>query len=121
MAVSIEELISKQEEIKQKKKELFDLTTSVGTITVKKVSPSLALEVSGMDGEDSDRYLVLNAVVSPDLKDSRLLKAYGCLEPTDILDKIFDHGEIVAISRKIMELSGFGKEIHSEVHKEAKN
>lgn len=36
MAVSVQDLINQKEKIEQKKQETFDITTSVGVMTVKK-------------------------------------------------------------------------------------
>ena len=40
MAVSIQELINQKDKIEQKKQETFDLDTSVGKLTVKKILAS---------------------------------------------------------------------------------
>lgn len=71
--------------------------------------------------DDSDEYCVLNSVVEPNLKDPALLQAYQCAEPTDIVKKLFDAGEISAIALKIAKLSGYSKDIDFEVHKDLKN
>jgi hypothetical protein len=60
-------------------------------------------------------------VVAPDLKDSKLLKTFECLEPTDLPEKLFQPGEVAALSVKIMQLAGYRKEIHAEIHETAKN
>ena len=72
--------------------------------------------------EDNEEYLIINSVVEPDLKDSQLLKAYGCVEPTDIVRKLFDAGEIVALSRTIMRMAGYNSgNLESKLHEDAKN
>ncbi len=119
MAISIAELINKKEEIENAKKALYDIETSAGVMTVKLPTRAFILEALGV--EDSDAYLIVNSVVEPDLKDSKLLKAYGCMEPTDIVDKIFQASEIAAISNAITQLVGARKNIHTEIHNEVKN
>ena len=69
----------------------------------------------------SDDYILMNTIVAPDLSDKELQKAYGCVEPTDIVGKIFDAGEIVQMVRKIMELAGWRQDIQADLHEEVKN
>ena len=122
MAVSIQELIEQKEKIQAAKKQQYDLETSIGTVTIKVPTRSFVAEASKLeDGGESDKYLLLNTIVSPNLKDTNLQQAYGCAEPTDIVDALFEPGEIAAISRKVMKCAGYGKEIKAEIHEEAKN
>ncbi len=120
MAVSIEELIARREEIEKKKEERYDLATSIGTITVKK--PTKAFVAEALDLETgSDEYTLYNLCVAPSLKDHALQQAYGCVEPTDIVDKLFEPGEVVAIVKSIMAKAGYGEKIEAVIHKEVKN
>lgn len=121
-AISIQDLINKKDQIKAQKQKTYDLETSIGTITVKKPVRAFVLEASNLEGAgESDKYLISNLVVAPNLKDKTLQEAYGCIEPTDIVDALFEPGEIVAISKKIMECAGYGKDIKSSIHEEIKN
>lgn len=120
MAVSVQDLIKKKDKILAKKKETFDLETSIGTITVQKISKSFAAEVFDLES-GSDEYCILNAVVAPDLKSKELQDAYGCIEPTDIVGKLFDPGEIPAVARKILSCAGYGKDIAAKIHRDVKN
>jgi hypothetical protein len=119
MAVSIKDLIAKKETLTQRKKQKYDIETSAGVLTVKMPTRSHVADLLRLD--DSDAHLIIGYVVEPNLRDPQLLEAYGCLEPTDIVEKIFDPGEIPAIGRKIMELAGYGKNIRAELHDEVKN
>ena len=119
MAVSVKELIEQKELMGNRKKVLFDIKTSAGVITVKKPTRALAADV--IDMEDGDPYIIMECTVSPNLKDAELLKAFDCLEPTDLPEKIFDAGEVNAIARKIMENAGYRKDVTSEVHEAVKN
>lgn len=119
VAISIEELIENKEANTKKNKQQYDLQTSIGIITIQVPTRSFIAETIGV--EDSDAYLIINSVVAPNLSDKKLLKAYGCLEPLDIVDRLFDSGEVSAISKKIVELAGFGKEIQAELHLDIKN
>ena len=120
MAISINDLIAKKEELAAKKNEMFDMETSIGIITVKKPSKTMVAESVERE-KDSDEYLILNQVVAPNLKDRALQEAYGCLEPLDIVGKIFEAGEISAISKAIIRTAGFGAEIKTKLHEELKN
>ena len=120
MAVSVQDLIKQKDKILAKKDEQFDLKTSIGTITVLK--PSRALVTETLDLSDgNDAYLIVNATVSPNLKDKDLQTAYGCTEPTDIVYKLFDPGVVPAISRAIMKCAGYNVDIESKLHEDVKN
>ena len=58
MAVSIQELINQKDKIEQKKQETFDLNTSVGKLTVKKITKGLMAEIMAItDGSDEILHL----------------------------------------------------------------
>lgn len=121
-AISIQDLINKKDQIKAQKQKTYDLETSIGMITVKKPTRDFVLEASKLEGAgESDKYMILNLVITPDLKDATLQKAYGCTEPTDIVDALFEPGEVIGISKAIMECAGYGKDIKSSIHEEIKN
>lgn len=120
MAVSIADLIAKKESIAAKKKQLYDVKTSVGTMTFKAPTKALMSEVFDLS-EDNDEYLIYNSVVNPDLSDKKLQEAYGCMEPTDIVDKLLLPGEVRFVARAITKTVGYYKEIATELHEEVKN
>ena len=43
------------------------------------------------------------------------------MEPMDIIDKLFEPGEVSSISAKIMELAGYKKDIRAKLHEDLKN
>lgn len=120
-SVSVQDLIQRKDQILAKKDELYDLSTSVGVITVRKPSKALAMETLDLEADSRDAYLILHTVVSPDLKDKDLQKAYGCAEPTDIIGKLFDAGEVPSIANKIMQCAGYNKDISAKLHEDVKN
>lgn len=120
MAVSINELIAKKDELAGKKNELFDFDTSIGVITVKKPSKGMVAETLERE-QDNDEYMILNQVVTPNLKDRALQEAFGCVEPTDIVGKLFEPGEISAIAKEIIRTAGYGVDIKVKLHEELKN
>ena len=119
MAVSIKELIEQKEAVEARKKQCFDIETSVGVITVKQPTRALAAEI--IDMEDSDPYIIMECAIEPNLKAKELLSAYGCVEPIEIPGKLFKAGEVNAIARKIMECAGYRKDVKAEVHEAVKN
>ncbi|MED3549958.1 phage tail assembly chaperone [Cytobacillus praedii] len=82
------------------------------SITIRKPERSLCLDALQMAYDDNqqgkaDPFMVYNIVVEPNLKDSQLQKEFGCIEPTDIVEKIFEPGEISAIAQIGMQLAGY--------------
>lgn len=82
------------------------------SITIKKPERSLCLEAFQMANDKNqvdkgDPFLVYNVVVEPDLKDMKLQKEFGCVEPTDIVHKIFESGEISLIAKAGLDLAGY--------------
>lgn len=120
MAVSIKELIEQKEAIASRKKQTFDLDTSIGIITVKQPTRAFVAEAMGLE-EGHDDYLILHSVIEPNLKSEGLQEAFGCSVPTDIVEKLFQSGEIGMIASKIMQCAGYRKDIKAEVHEVAKN
>lgn len=81
------------------------------TITIKKPDRALCMDALQLtkdeQGSNADVFLVYNVVVEPNLKDKELQKEFGCVEPSDIVEKIFDAGEIMQLSQIALELSGY--------------
>lgn len=86
------------------------------SITIRKPERSLCIEGFQMandkeQGGKADPFIVYNVVVEPNLKDSKLQKEFGCIEPTDIVEKIFECGEIAQIAKAGLDLAGYGNGI----------
>ena len=86
------------------------------SITIRKPERSLCIEGFQMandkeQGGKADPFIVYNVVVEPNLKDSKLQKEFGCVEPTDIVEKIFESGEIAQIAKAGLDLAGYGNGI----------
>lgn len=108
--ITLKDLISRAEQRKADKKELRQLYVKSldGTITIMKPERALVLEALDMeDDAEADKYLVYNCVVEPNLKDKELHKAYNVIAPMDIVDEIFDPGEVAGISKEIVKLAGY--------------
>ena len=123
MAVTVADLIAQREQIKNKRKNTYDLETSIGTITVKQPTAKMIeenLKIEG-GGRQSDIELIFDCVINPNLKDKDLQQAYGCTAPSDIVPMLFQTGEIGAIAAAIMRCAGYGKSIEYKIHEEVKN
>lgn len=113
------QLIKEKEkyEVKQGVKEELYIERLDATIVFEKPDRALAIESLELsqdkDSESgaADIHLIYNSVVEPNLKDPELQKAFECVEPTDVIIKIFEAGEIPAIAQEIMKSAGFGSHI----------
>jgi hypothetical protein len=108
--LTLKDLISKKEQVLNGKKKTADLYIKSldSIITIEKPTIETVIDASKIDtGAESDKYLVYHCIVEPNLKDKELQKAYGCVEPTEIL-KIFEDGEISSIAKECMNLAGYG-------------
>ena len=116
-------MIAQREKIKNKRKNTYDLETSIGVITVKQPSAKLIEETLKIEngGRQSDIELIYASVVDPNLKDKDLQQAYGCTAPSDIVPMLFQTGEIGAIAAAIMRCAGYGKAIEYKIHEDVKN
>ncbi|MGE8080511.1 phage tail assembly chaperone [Peribacillus loiseleuriae] len=86
------------------------------SITIRKPERSLCMEAFQMANDENqvdkaDLFAVYNMVVEPNLKDPQLQKEFGCVEPTDIVEKLFESGEITQIAQFGLQLAGYSKGI----------
>lgn len=115
--LSIQELIAQKEKIKQNK-------AKVATLYVKSLESNIVVRSPGTaemlesqsagesDPTRADSYLLLQCVKEPNLKSDELQKAYGCVEPLDIVPALFLPGEVSAIAIEIMKLAGYGSSVN---------
>ncbi|MEA5136474.1 MAG: hypothetical protein VB035_10110 [Candidatus Fimivivens sp.] len=68
---------------------------------------SKVADVRKLAGDDMGVDIVLAGVVSPDLKDGRLLQKYKAITPAELVKTMLLPGEIEDVSREIEKLSGF--------------
>lgn len=107
--LTIQDLIDKKAELDGKKKRKYEIETSLGTMIFKPPTATILSESADMSGNDGDAYLIYNTVLEPNLSDSKLQKEYGCIEPFDIVGKIFSPGEVRQIANALVEIAGYGK------------
>jgi len=106
--VKLSDLIARADKKKgqpRERKELF-IKSLDGIITVEKPDRALCLEAQDM-GTEGNCYLVYECVAEPKLKDSSLQAAYGCIQPLDIVDQIFEPGEIAQLSIELVRMAGY--------------
>lgn len=121
MAITIAELIKKRDDIKAKKEALYDLETSVGTITCSVPDAALVAEAWDMqDTSEGNKHLVFSCCVDPNLSAKELLEAYDCSEPFDIVTEIFQAGEVAKIAGHLLKLAGFNGNVTSKLHQSVK-
>ena len=107
--ITLQELLRRKEQMLEAKKtpktaELY-VKSLDGTITIEGPTSALAKDAQEMD--NGDAYLVYQCVTEPCLKAKELQEAYKCVEPMEIVEKIFDPGEIPQISVECLRLSGY--------------
>ena len=57
--------------------------------------------------ENGDAYIVYSCVKEPCLKSKELQEAFGCIDPMEIVEKIFEPGEIPMIAVECLKLAGY--------------
>ncbi len=114
--ITLDTLLARKEQaIEDKRKnstgELY-VQSLDGTITVKPPTRAILSDARETDNDSlADRYLVYQCVVEPNLKDKKLQDAYGCGEPDEIVDKIFELGEVGKIAAECINMAGFGNSV----------
>lgn len=114
--LTVSELMGNREkyEVKENVTEELYIERLESYVTIRKPERSLCVEGMGMTRDENkkleaDVYMVYNVITEPNLKDKELQKSFGCVKPTDIVEKIFDAGEIGQISQVALELAGYKK------------
>lgn len=107
--ITLSELLRRKEQMleskKQKKTKSLYVKSLDGVITVEAPTGDLAREAQDM--ENGDTYLVYSCVTEPPLKSKELQTAFECVEPMEIVEKIFEVGEIPQIAVECLKLAGY--------------
>ena len=108
--ITIEELVRRKEQMlkskQQKKTKDLYVKSLDGAITIVEPDAALARDAQEME-ESGDTYIVYSCVTEPCLKSKELQEAFGCVEPMEIVEKIFDVGEIPQIAVECIKLAGY--------------
>lgn len=107
--VTLQELIRRKEQMLEAKRipktaNLY-IKSLGGTITIE--SPTAALAKDAQEMDNGDAYMVYSCVTEPCLKSRELQEAFGCIDPMEIVDKIFEPGEIPQIAIECLKLAGY--------------
>lgn len=114
--LTIQQLLAQKEELKRERQETKAMEIYVEemdtTVVIEEPSHALVRETVEMGQDENfdgnaDAYLVYNIMTEPNLKDPTLQKEFECVEPTDIVEMIFDRGTISGIAKLAMDLSGY--------------
>lgn len=72
------------------------------------------------DSKKFNESLVIDNTLDPDFRDAGSIKVTGTISPEGYLNKVLLSGEVNTLAEKILELSGFNKDMDEEIE-EAKN
>lgn len=64
---------------------------------------------------DANELVALEGITVPDLKNEELQKHFSCRTPKELLEKLFNGGEITKIADTVTDLSGYGKNSDKEI------
>ena len=107
--ITLAELMARKEQMLEKRKtpvkQQLYIKSLDGTITIE--APTAALARDAQETENGDAYMVYSCVVEPCLKSKELQEAFGCVEPMEIVEKIFSPGEIPQIAVECLKLAGY--------------
>lgn len=92
-----------------------DITVTVKALPGRKVTELTGLAVK--DGEvdvkrafDANLLIVTYGLVEPDAKNEDLQEHFGAASPKDLVEKLFNGGEIVNLAGEIRKLSGYDED-----------
>lgn len=72
-------------------------------------------EVDYAKAYNTNVMVAMEGMVSPDMRNRDLQKHFGCASPKDLMEKLFNGGEISKIADTVTNLSGYGKDTEKEV------
>ncbi|HFL3675468.1 TPA: phage portal protein [Clostridioides difficile] len=110
--ITIEDILKRKEYFAKKSEETKQLyiPSLGGNIEIAKPDRMLCLDAVEMeDPIESDKYFVYEIVKKPNLKNGKLHVEFGCEDnPLDIVDILFETGEITDIVKIATKFAGFG-------------
>jgi hypothetical protein len=107
--ITLKDILKRKEYFKNSRNETKELYVKSldANIVIAKIDRELYLEALDMERGEGDIHLVYNSIVEPNLKDADLHKEFDISVPYEILDEIFEAGEISSISNEILKFSGY--------------
>jgi hypothetical protein len=118
--LSIAEILKRKDELKNKvnKTARLYIDSLESEIVIKAPDRQLAFELiaKAQAGDDkADLHAVYECCIEPNLKSKELQEGLGVFAPIDVVDAIFDAGEVASISGHILQLAGFGQGVQKVV------
>ena len=118
--LTLKDILKRKDFFKAKNKETRELYIKRLDANIVITKPDIALCSECLDMEDShesNKYFVYEIIAEPNLKDAKLQEEFGVVEPIDIVDELFDAGEIAGIATEGMKFAGFygGVEVVEEL------
>lgn len=108
--VTLKDILKRKEFFENKKNQTMELFVKSldGNIVISKPDRELCMDCLDMeDPSEGDRYFVYEIVKEPNLQSTELHEAFGVDVPMDIIDKIFDPGEVSSIAKEGMKFAGY--------------
>lgn len=107
--LSVKDILKRKDFFESKKNQTMELEVKSlgGNIVISRPDKDLCLDIFEMDEAEADRYLVYEVVKEPNLKDKELQESFNIGSPIDILDVIFEPGEIASISKEALKFAGY--------------
>ncbi|MBB6214960.1 hypothetical protein HNQ80_001045 [Anaerosolibacter carboniphilus] len=112
--LTLTDLIAKKEQRDKAKLAFKDIHVESlgGTIVAQRPSDEVILETIDLMGNNDSakeivaafKYLIYTSI--PILKEPSLQEAYECVEPDEIVMKLFDIGEVLEVGAAILEMAG---------------
>lgn len=108
--ITLEDIIARKDEIRDSKNKTIKLYVKSfdGYVVAQMPDRKLIADSAACDTEiESNVHLVYNCIVEPDLRDKEAQKAFGVYTPKELLQTIFNDGEISFMAKTIIEVAGF--------------
>lgn len=121
--LTIQDLIKQKDEIQGKRNKKYTLETTLGEILVHApTAADVADAVAGKTGLEINGAIIYSCCEQPNLHDETLQKEFGVFEPSEIVQKLFNPGEIMKLGDAIFGLSGYSDQkvipkLYSETQK----
>lgn len=118
--LTLKDILNRKDYFNNKKNETRELYIKSLDANVVISKPDTALCSDCIDMEDnheSNKYFVYEIMLEPNLKDTKLHEEFGLDDPLDIVDVLFDTGEVAGIATEGMKFAGFygGVEVAEEL------
>ena len=118
--LTIDDILARKEQINnpQTKTKTLHISSLAADITIEQPPRALILQSKDM-GDDADSFLVYNCVSDPNLKANhqKWMDEFGCAEPHDIVNRLFNMQEVAEIAADALSLAGIkpGESLVTEV------